>query len=401
MQGDTACDVELLERTNRHLLAEPAAALVQIVEARELAMSRSSLRLRMALLLADNAVELLLRRVVEDRMELSRTVDQALRCTRMPRAKKDKALQSMAYYINERRRAKLHRSFAAMARFVAADMKLVPASAAEALCALHRYRNDAYHHGMVRTDSLETAVVVVIHIAALLLRAMAGLPRNPIDSKDPDVRWVCDRLGVSPEDEAEGVAVELVCDRLLAGLPSDTAPIAARLACHLQSRLDGVEKDLAYVFPHTTLAGALLCLQFKPCKPIRTRSRKRRLEEFVTAFLQEKDSFKPEYSHRRLRSLRERTARLASTPHAVSAFGIFSKLEGELEPLELLVADVVRSKEITESHMEDLAVEVDAARRASMRTTIPGTQQRNPGTPGDAAHNSKTTGDSVSFSAGR
>jgi hypothetical protein len=154
----------------------------QIDEARSLIRRGSLSQLQMALLLLDNAVELMAARSIAADLAEGRHFRkeaERLRKTseRHPQFRDDEYLKFVEERaIDRATERKLERYFDEKLKFLELrtdkERGIINSSMRRALSAVHRYRNEAHHHNAVRRETIGPVVLLVFEIACDLLVAL-------------------------------------------------------------------------------------------------------------------------------------------------------------------------------------------------------------------------------------
>ena len=137
--------------------------VVQLEEAKRFILDGDVERLRLALILLDNAVEAIMSRFIDERLSDARMYARLLeKVPAGPLDIKGEALRRniKANVIPSRRQRKIERSFDEKLTFLSNDCRRLPPSAAQALSHLHKYRNETQHHDLIREGSIRPALLV-------------------------------------------------------------------------------------------------------------------------------------------------------------------------------------------------------------------------------------------------
>jgi hypothetical protein len=137
----------------------------QIAESKTLIIRGSLPSLRMALLLLDNAAEVLMHRAIEQFIAEGRSVLRTPYVSDDPEHERWRLSRATAY----ERRVDLRKYFNAKASFLSGSEGALSKSLTDALSAIHRYRNEAYHRDHVRRETIRPVVLVLFDIVCDLL----------------------------------------------------------------------------------------------------------------------------------------------------------------------------------------------------------------------------------------
>ncbi|MGK5555862.1 hypothetical protein ACSNOI_30020 [Actinomadura kijaniata] len=249
---------------------------VQLWEARRLAKYNDVPHGRLALLLLDNAAEIVLRRSSSAMMysvDLHEGLLRQLDGIETAEAQELRAELEPKTLTKKERRA-IDREFNALVDFVFGDEACsMDADLASCLKILHRYRNAAYHRDLVNTDVLSSAIQIYFYLCCKLLKNQ----RFWIDQIDAAPPAILEIFGEHPPRGSWPTGAfssrelgNLVADWFLVEMKVDHVQIAAVLSDHLAARIDALEKNLdeiADYFPPLARPQALRLVQLAPKDP--------------------------------------------------------------------------------------------------------------------------------------
>jgi hypothetical protein len=305
--------------------------VIQLEECKRFILGAKVSYLRLALLLLDNAAEILMHRRVADELahdefyvKLHRTIDSVPASP----AEKEAARKRLGYTpLSEKRKKALAWSFEEKARFLSQEKRDLPEPAARILCYLHRYRNEAYHRDHVRPGSVRPATLILFEIVCDLLLC---LPSSWSYSSDGDYGWL-EKYGVHPLRGGIRGTPQIVSE-LKKGLPLDVEDLRTSLTTHLNDRIDEIVEGIHFVSePRAGEEETLKALQL--WSQDRTRNPYLRDQTF--------HDFRPRYTMASLQRWRERIDEIGAIDEKLTLFESFADLEQEMEPLESLVSEVV------------------------------------------------------------
>ena len=220
--------------------------LLQMDEAARHARDGRLPQLRIALLLLDNAVEVLLHRWAEGELihdAMTRRLHENAKRWMAP----DSFLEAfdISGLLPPNDEHKVLRFFDRLLSY-AVRKKVIEPEIADALSHLHRYRNEAYHRAKVRDATIRTSVTLLFDIAARLV--LADIINMCIYSSGEDYTWLSQRFAMSPRelfptDQVRRTAVS----ELRAGLPEDAMNIPEAMAIHLDSRIEQLFDALDFI----------------------------------------------------------------------------------------------------------------------------------------------------------
>ena len=300
--------------------------VVQLEESKRFILDGDVERLRLALILLDNAGEAIMSRFIDE--EFSHAGAYARMLEKFPDGPLDIKGEALrrdieAKVIPPRRQNKIERSFNEKLTFLSNDCRFLPSPTARALRHLHRYRNEAQHHDRTREGSIRPAVLLLFDIIVDLL---VSLNTGTTWASYEDYRWLIryQSDASSPAGGDDGLLVRIATG-LRSKLHLDIAGIRRALVAHLTARLGTMNNELKFTAKNwfgPDLKHALKVIQF---------------------YLQHpkcdwKD-FKPSYNLDSFAKWRDATEKLNSMDKLVM-FGEFATIEDELEPLEEMIGEV-------------------------------------------------------------
>jgi hypothetical protein len=223
--------------------------VVQLEESRRLILDGEVARLRLALILLDNAVEVLLQRVIREKLETATLY--ARMVATLPGDgslnARGEALRAelAAKTVPLARQDKIGRFFNEKVGFLVGK-KILPAPTGSVLRHLHDYRNEVQHQDHLRTESIRPAVLILFDIVLDLLVSFE--PGSVTWESNADYRWLQD-YGIPPEPMPFGRddIRKVIAARLGESLPLDIGGIRSALVSHLHARLDVMECNLAEI----------------------------------------------------------------------------------------------------------------------------------------------------------
>lgn len=214
---------------------------------------------------------------------------------------------------------------------------------------LHKYRNEAYHHAQVRTETIRTAAILLLEVNTELLTSLSAL-RTSLGSWE-DYSWLEERFDVDANDLFMGKdtkLAEVLKDIKKELLPSDKE-IEEALQQHLQSRIEDLVDSLDFISSNANVASreeALRLAQYKAPRSAKS----------VEAMIADFAEFEAPYSMDSIESLESRVQSISAEPGALEAFSVFSELESLLESIEEPVIEAVIAID------NEIQFEIDRAR---------------------------------------
>ncbi len=318
--------------------------VVQLEEAKRFILDGEVARLRLAVILLDNAVEVILHRRVNDTLRSANIYARMLQ--RFPDGQLDAKGQALrqeiaAKTIPQARQKKVARFFGEKLTLLSEDGEL-PAATARALRHLHDYRNELQHHDHVRPESIRPAALILFDIALDLMVTL--VPGSMSFGSDDNIDWLND-YGIEPIPFGRDDMREVIATQLRHGLPLDTDGVRAALIAHLGTRLDAMDANSA------ELAGYGL----KPIDLARVLQHHRRWEQGLPDSPPDAADIAPFDKLHSLVHWRSDVAGLTSIDDKLDLFDRFGTLEDELEPLERGLQEVVDAIEAAGEVASDIA----------------------------------------------
>ena len=323
--------------------------LFQMDEARRLIDQDHLSALRVALLLLDNAAEVLLDRWAASALiwdGVDRRLQENARSWGAP--EDDPALADLFAKTppDHKKVRNISRYFDEKINYATVTKEKLPAPVGSALSHLHRYRNRAYHHADVNEQTLRTSVVILFELCCQLMLALK--PGLLGFSSQEDFSWLEARFGVGPNALWDDRLVEDILDSLRGGLPISDAQLGETLAANLRIRIEEVLEQLDFMVDAARVAV--------------TRS-----EVLASAqqYALESVQFEPPYESAprgldQPASLEDLDAVHASIPQVeesadcVSAVAAFAKPDTDLERIEFMVGTLAQAIDVMiQNHVDE------------------------------------------------
>lgn len=322
--------------------------VVQLEEAKRQIEQGDVAHLRLGIILLDNAVEVMMHRVIEHELEYSkmyaRMLDNFL--TDNLDAKGQKLRQEMeSHVIPPKRQKEIRRVFGEKIKFLSEDHDKIPLPAARALKHLHDYRNETQHNDEVREESIMAATFLYFDIAAdFLVRLTPGSTSwSSVGNYDWLKKYGIERKYAPPDETRPRIA-----DVLRAGLPLDIDGIRTALATHLKDRIEVMENQLVFVeecLPAPLQAETpLKVVQFWHQNPMPPNASMEQVHAFV-----------PTHGADAFANWRTATDSMNQLADKLEMFDRFATIEDEFEPLEKMIDDTVSDIDRQIQHEIDVA----------------------------------------------
>jgi hypothetical protein len=305
--------------------------VVQLEEAKRYILDGEVARLRLALILLDNAVEVMLHRKVSE--DVGRANMYARMLQRFPAGPLDAKAEALrqeiaAEIIPLARQKKVARYFGEKLTLLSEGGQL-PVATACALRHLHNYRNELQHHDHVRPESILPAALILFDIALALMVML--VPGSTSWAGEDDLRWLRDYGVMEPFPIGRDDLREIIAAKLRDGLPLDADGVRHALIAHLESRLAVMEGNLAELRADVD----------KPQELADILRHIRRWEQGLADDSTPNVDLVPFDKLGWLPRWRTATASLSIISDKLELFDRFGTLEDEIEPLETALQDIV------------------------------------------------------------
>ena len=310
--------------------------VVQLEEAKRFILEGDVAHLRLALILLDNAIEVMMHRVIENELQRASWYGRMLE-NFLPGpldAEEEELRREIASHVVPASRQKqIRRYFGEKVKFLSEDRDRIPQASARALVHLHEYRNETQHQDHVRPESVRPAVLVLFDIATdLLVRLEPGMTEW---ASDEDHTWL-ERYGFA---ERFGPCADVLRGRISAqlrsGLRLDTTGVRDALVAHLTDRLEAMDNELGFV-AENSLVGPDRALTLKAIQFWNADSSRRAINQGP-----ELEAFVPPHDLCSLTRWREAVEGLSTIDDKLDMFDCFATIEDEFEPLEKMIDDTV------------------------------------------------------------
>ena len=305
-------------------------------------------QLRLALLLLDNAAELQVERRVRDYLQ-SENLRERVRSQvlRIPRTADERGtLGGLRDWrpLTASQKRRLDRNFDEKLRFLSERYDILDPRLAKLLSYLHRYRNEAYHRGRVRRETIRTAAVILVEVNCRLLMTVF---RVAMIASDEDYSWLDARFGDHRRFFGDRAALEPIVNDLRARVLPEFDSIARTLADHLENRVEDMLDALDFVVSNSGLASRAEALQVAQAMAAVDRGE--------TDPEGEAGDYRARWSLAGVSKVQGEIADIANIADPLDAFGAFSAIEERIEALEREVSSVASWIDGRIQHEIDLA----------------------------------------------
>jgi hypothetical protein len=310
--------------------------LFQLDESKRHILAGSVPALRVALLLLDNAVEVLLDRWIADDLdsdEMSEVIQRRARKAGIPEDHPHFVDLYQQRFLTASEKKRVARLFDEKLRYVTGLKGLLTPSMSAVLSHLHRYRNDAHHSGRVRTQTLRTSVVILLSLCCTLVELLK--PGSSGYASTEDYSWLKEKFGLTPGALWDKTTTSSVLASLREGIPIDDATIGETFAQNIEDRIEALEEGLGFISTETHVAPS--------ASEALAASQKFSLDEQKRAqpYRSGPPSLDAPVSIQLIEQIRSVPRQVREATDALAAFQTFATADTGLERLEFMVNNLV------------------------------------------------------------
>jgi hypothetical protein len=319
----------------------------QLDECRSLIERDSVTNLRMALILADNAVEVILAHKIENALAMNPIYENYLRLVdEFPDEADDHehAAEARSKLVSKKERREISRNFDKKVDFLL-DRGHIDAAVGACLHKLHEYRNEAYHQGRVREGNLPQAVRIYFGVACTLLEGF-GDP-SPLMHKLWPLKEIAEamptvmKLSKAEEHRVLDVVTpspSAVARALSSKVKIDTDTLRHDLTSYLRAQIDQIEREIDFCLKY----GSHLFDGWKRADMVRMAYMIKAMESGGAALtLEEMRGRRYPTNYNDLERWRGEASDLASLRDRTALFAEFARIENELDPCLESLKDLV------------------------------------------------------------
>jgi hypothetical protein len=312
----------------------------QLEESKRLIQLGSLSQIRIALILLDNASEVLMYRAIQMELEYhdmnARLLGHAQNV--MSPEELDKFRLEMGYEpLSQKSRKTLLREYDSKVDYLSkikSHRVLSPAIGA-VLKVTHRYRNEAYHRDKIRKETLSPVVLVLFDMVTDLLEILQ--PGLMSFSSEDNWGGFCEKYGLAfPPFGIADEGLSKIVISLKIGMSLDMAGIRNSLSNHLISRIEGMESSLQSLSEKSgarlSSADELRRVQFWTNHGYVPQADDHKFQTYVAG-----------YSMDILHQWKTDANMLREENDRLDLFRRFSALEGTMEPLENRINEAATS----------------------------------------------------------
>jgi hypothetical protein len=317
--------------------------VAQIEVAKQAIQTGDVAHLRIALILLDNAVEVMMHRVVQSEFVHSDMYERML--SNFPKGRLDQKGEELRHrlevnIIPRKRKKDIGRLFGAKLDFLS-ELGRIPRQTSRALNHLHTYRNETQHEDTIREESIRAVVMLLFDITTDFLVRLH--PGSTSWSSGGDYSWL-EKYGIKQHFGASDDVRECIAKQLRSDLPLDDVEIRQSLIVHLTDRLDGLESQLDFISENTRdeTAEVLRWVQFWKGTPAPAPAL---LPTFVAP-----------HDLTSIANWRVAIEMLSTITDKLEMFDQFATIEDEFEPLEEMINEIAGEID------EHIQLQIDIAR---------------------------------------
>lgn len=317
--------------------------LVALDEARRFIEDGREAQLRIALILLDNAAELQLMWRVEDHLDHEKFKER-LRANIL--GVKDRVVPTdLQKYVEwtpltDKQKKRISQVFGAKVEYLCDRAGSLDPRIDKPLEALHQYRNEAYHAGRVRKETISTAARLLLEINCLLLPSTPGMRSY---SSDGDYSWLEERFGVKASQVfSREDFIVLVTEEIRSQVSLTEESLKETLRDHVISRIDNLLCNLEFIRSSSKDTDAEEALRTSHYYG-EVRRNKLNTKEMPL------DGFQSDRRAEHLESTRSDAKSIVEAHDKLSAFSRFADLESRIEPIE---NDVLQLASEIDSYIE-------------------------------------------------
>ncbi len=324
--------------------------LFQIDEAKRYVLDASLPGLRVALMLLDNAAEVLLDRWIEEDLDhdaMFETLAVRGREVGIPENHPQFVDFYQQRFLTAKEKRNVARLFDEKVRYVTEVKPNVAPSIGKVLSHLHRYRNEAYHSGRVRADTVRTAAMIHLELCCRLIHALK--PGSMGYSSSEDFGWLESRFKLKVHDLWNDRTMAALLATFRDGIPIGDAGLRETLTKNLESRLEDLNERLEFISTETRVAA--------DCEGALAESQRFALAEIKRSapYRGAPSGIDEPVSGRQIEGLGHVPDRIKRSADSLTGFEIYAEADTELERIEFMVERLAGAIEAQIQLQVDLA----------------------------------------------
>jgi hypothetical protein len=310
--------------------------LLQIDEACRYIKDGRLAHLRIALLLLDNTAEILMDCCIENILPMENFRERIrVKALTIPPSDRTPDLQELVEWqpLTYKEKLAINRYFDEKVSYLSQNKNKIDHCFILPISHLHKYRNEAYHSAKVRKETIETAAKLYVEINCELLLKLS--PEWNSYSSDVDYSWIENRFNVRPQDVfMDDNFIKKVTDDFRDQINLTDESVCKLLAEHIENRITKLYSQIDFILNNTKCPNKEVALfdsyimadkireQYGELKPKRIIPQQNYKLDFIDSLI---------IKSKEIYTLNKR----------VEAFRSFSKIESELEQIEIDLTTVV------------------------------------------------------------
>jgi len=308
--------------------------LFQVDEARRYIEDGRLEHLRLAVLLLDNAAEIQMDRRIKEDLQHDDVMEKLrgnVLSWATPDTVPDELRELVAWVpLTHTKKARLDRLFDEKVDYMVGRGGHLDKGLAGPLKYLHRYRNEAYHRAKTRPETIRTAALILLELNCQMMLTVSPGPRS--SSSSDDYSWITERFHL--RRNLFDIDLAAVVDEFRSGLLPSEEAVAGTLADHLHDRFLSLDDGFEFIVDNSNVKDKE--------EALRDSQYYAEMERTVNSpQALDKRNFVPKYLLRFIDELEARIDQVRNAATRLEAFGRFSEIERELEPIEECVNAMV------------------------------------------------------------
>lgn len=310
--------------------------LLQIDEACRYIRDGRLTHLRIALLLLDNSAEILMDRCIENILPMDNFRERIReRALTIPPGDRTPDLQELVEWqpLTYKEKLAINRCFDEKVTYLSQNKSKIDQSFILPLSHLHKYRNEAYHSAKVRKETIETAAKLYVEINCELLLRLS--PEWNSYSSGEDYSWIENRFKVQSQDAfMDEDFISNVTNDFRDQVNLTDESVCNLLAEHIESRINKLYSQIDFILKNTKCPTKELALfdSYIMAEKIREQYGELKPKRIIP---------QQNYNFGFLESLLINSKDIYNIKSRVEAFRSFSKIESDLEQIEIDLTIVV------------------------------------------------------------
>jgi len=309
----------------------------QIEQSHDMIVKDETSYYRMALLLLDNAVEVLMYRTIQNELQYSEWYSTLANNVKgLPQNDEIKKIHDDIHpkIISPKRKKQILKYFDEKTKFLSEERYYVERPIARVLRIIHRYRNELYHRDVIRKEIIRPIVYLSYEIACDLLSKLKPGSYRLLDDQQTRIRITKYRVESGFDFARNGIFS--IAEQLKNKLLIELSDLKTQLVEHLNDRIENFESNLDFLmtdgFHITSQEEALRQVQF-------FENWKKVAHERHPHFQHDLNTYVSKYNMNSIETWKESVARLQEHASKLALIDGFAQVEETFEELESLVTN--------------------------------------------------------------